>query len=50
MLWNNLTIKVMDGTIDLLEIKKEGKKKMMIKEYLNGEKEQYEGMICNEEN
>ena len=45
---NNLTIKVMDGTIDLLEIKKEGKKKMMIKEYLNGEKENYEGMICNE--
>ena len=36
---NNITIKVMDGTIDLLEIKKEGKKKMMIKEYLNGEKE-----------
>ena len=47
---NQLTIKVVDGTIDLLEIKKEGKKKMMIKEYLNGEKEQYEGMICNEEN
>ena len=45
---NNLTIKVMDGTIDLLEIKKEGKKKMAIKEYLNGEKENYEGMICNE--
>jgi len=45
---NNLTIKVMDGTIDLLEIKKEGKKKMTIKEYLNGEKENYEGMICNE--
>ena len=47
---NNFLIKVCDGIIKLLEIKKEGKKKMLIKEYLNGEKDNYEGMIVNEKN
>lgn len=44
---NELGIKVADGIIYLLEIKKEGKKKMLINDYLNGEKEEFLGQVCN---
>ncbi len=47
---SNLIIKVSDGVIKILDLKKEGKKRMLINDYLNGEKEDYEGMICNERN
>ena len=44
---NNLVIKSDDGLIYLKKIKKEGKKLMEIKDYLNGEKENFVGKICN---
>ena len=44
---NKLSIKADDGIINLLEIKKEGKKKMTISEYLNGEKDNLVGLITN---
>ncbi len=44
---NKLSIKASDGIINLLEIKKEGKKKMNIEEYLNGEKNNLLGLIVN---
>ena len=44
---NKLGIKVIDGIIYLLDIKKEGKKRMLINDYLNGEKESLIGQICN---
>ena len=42
---NKFSIKVNDGIINILELKKEGKKKMTITEYLNGEKENFIGII-----
>lgn len=44
---NNLVIKCYDGLIYLKKIKKEGKKLMDIKDYLNGEKDNLLGKICN---
>ena len=46
---NNLVIKAQDGLIYLKKIKREGKKIMDIKDYLNGEKENFIGLICNKE-
>ena len=46
---NNLVIRVSDGLIYLKKIKREGKKIMDIRDYLNGEKEQLVGFICNKE-
>ena len=46
---NNLVIKSKDGLIYLKKIKREGKKIMDIKDYLNGEKENFVGLICNKE-
>ena len=43
----NLVIKASDGLIYLKKIKREGKKLMDIKDYLNGEKESLVGLICN---
>ncbi len=43
-----LLIKCSNGTINLLDIKKEGKRRMSIKEFLNGNQELKEGMIANE--
>ncbi len=42
---NTLSIKVNDGIINLLDIKKEGKKRMSIKEFLNGEKNSLLGKV-----
>ena len=44
---SNLVIKASDGLIYLKKIKREGKKLMDIKDYLNGEKESLVGLICN---
>lgn len=44
---NNLAIKANDGIIYLIDIKKEGKKRMLIKDFLNGEKESLLGSIVN---
>ena len=44
-----LFIKANNGIIKILELKKEGKKKMKINDYLNGEKENFKGMIVNDE-
>lgn len=44
---NNLVIKASDGLIYLKKIKREGKKLMGIKDYLNGEKDSLLGLICN---
>ena len=44
---SNLVIKASDGLIYLKKIKREGKKLMDIKDYLNGEKENLIGLICN---
>ena len=44
---NDLVIKASDGLIYLKKIKKEGKRLMDIKDYLNGEKENLLGLICN---
>ena len=46
---NNLVIKACDGLIYLKRIKREGKKIMDIKDYLNGEKDNLVGLICNKE-
>ena len=46
---NNLVIRVSDGLIYLKKIKREGKKLMNINDYLNGEKENLLGLICNKE-
>ena len=46
---NNLVIKCYDGLIYLKKIKKEGKKLMNINDYLNGEKDNLLGLICNKE-
>ena len=46
---SNLVIKASDGLIYLKKIKREGKKIMDIKDYLNGEKENFVGLICNKE-
>lgn len=45
---NELVIKANDGIIKILDLKKEGKKRMLIQDYLNGEKTNYKGMICND--
>ena len=45
---NNVGIKVENGLIYLKDIKKEGKKRMLIKDFLNGEKESLLGKIVNE--
>lgn len=45
---NNVGIKVENGLIYLKDIKKEGKKRMLIKDFLNGEKESLLGKIINE--
>ena len=44
---NNLGIKANDGVIYLLDIKKEGKKRMKIKDFLNGEQTSLIGKIVN---
>ncbi len=44
---NNLGIKASNGIIYLLDIKKEGKKRMLIKDFLNGDKENLIGKIVN---
>ena len=46
---SNLVIRVSDGLIYLKKIKKEGKKLMNINDYLNGEKDNLLGLICNKE-
>jgi len=46
---NNFSIKCSDGIINILELKKEGKKKMFIKDFLNGEKDLKVGMEINDE-
>ena len=43
-----LSIKVADGIINVLDLKREGKKRMKIEDYLNGEKDNFKGMICND--
>lgn len=45
---NNVGIKVENGIIYLKDIKKEGKRRMLIKDFLNGEKESLLGKIVNE--
>ena len=45
---NEFIIKASDGIIKILDLKKEGKKRMLIHDYLNGEKEDFKGMICND--
>ena len=40
-------IKARNGVVYLEELKKEGKKKMMIKDFLNGEIENFKGLIVN---
>lgn len=42
-----LGIKVSDGVIYLLDIKKEGKRRMLIKDFLNGEKDSWLGKMVN---
>lgn len=44
---NNIGIKVNDGLIYLKDIKKEGKRRMLVKDFLNGEKESLLGKIVN---
>lgn len=44
---NDLAIKCQDGLIYLKKIKREGKKLMDIKDFLNGEHENFVGNICN---
>ena len=44
----SLAIKVNDGLIYLVNLKKEGKKRMNIVDFLNGEKESLIGLKCNE--
>ena len=44
---NDLVIKSSDGLIYLKKIKKEGKRLMDIKDYLNGEKDSLVGLVCN---
>lgn len=44
---NTFGIKVNDGVIYLQDIKKEGKRRMLIKDFLNGEKESLLGKIIN---
>lgn len=44
---NNLVIRCSDGLIYLKKIKREGKRLMDIKDYLNGEKESLIGLVCN---
>lgn len=46
---NNLVIRSSDGLIYLKKIKREGKKLMNINDYLNGEKENLVGLVCNKE-
>ena len=46
---NNLVIKANNGLIYLKTIKREGKKVMSINDYLNGEKENLVGLVCNKE-
>jgi len=45
---NKLGIKANDGIIYLEDIKKEGKKRMLIKDFLNGEKESLLGKVLNQ--
>ena len=47
---NDLVIKAHDGLVYLKKIKREGKKLMNIKDYLNGEHENVIGYICNRSN
>ena len=44
---SNLVIKSSDGLIYLKKIKREGKRLMDIKDYLNGEKDILVGLVCN---
>ena len=44
---SDLVIRANNGLIYLKKIKKEGKKLMNIKDYLNGEKDSFIGLICN---
>lgn len=44
---NDLAIKCCDGLIYLKKIKREGKKLMNIKDFLNGEHENFLGCVCN---
>lgn len=44
---NNLGVKVSDGVVYLKNIKLEGKKRMPIKDFLNGEKDNLLGIILN---
>lgn len=44
---NNVGIKVENGLVYLKDIKKEGKRRMLIKDFLNGEKESLLGKIVN---
>ena len=46
---NKLGIKCNNGVIFLLDLKKEGKKRMKINDYLNGEKEELKGKVVNSE-
>ena len=43
-----LSLSLRDGVIDLLEIQIPGKKKLLIKDFLNGQKTFFEGMIIKE--
>ena len=44
---NELVVKAIDGIVYLKDIKVEGKKRMLIKDYLNGEKENLVGCLLN---
>ncbi len=46
---NNLVVRASNGLIYLKKIKREGKKLLDISDYLNGEKENLLGLICNKE-
>ena len=46
---SGLYIKVRDGLIALLDIKLEGKKRMLIKDFINGNKDNLIGKVVNDE-
>ncbi len=43
----SLTIKTKDGAVDILELQEQGKRKMFIKDYLNGQKTITKGDVAN---
>lgn len=45
---HSLSFSLKDGVVDILEIQIPGKKKLLIKDFLNGQKNFYDGMILKE--